>query len=121
MRVAFFGGDVEGEDGALDFGAGGLDGLAGFLREGAGEFFFALGHEGGDLAQDALAFEGGQTAGGAEGFDGGGDGGFGVSAAALGDAGDQAAVVGGADFDEVAVFAPAAVEEESVGGYGRDG
>ena len=39
---ALFRGNVESEDGALDLGARGLDGLAGFLREGAGEFFLAL-------------------------------------------------------------------------------
>ena len=39
---AFFGGDVEGKDGALDFDARGFDGLSGFLGESAREFFFAL-------------------------------------------------------------------------------
>ena len=77
-------------------------------------------HEGRNLAQDALAFEGGQAARGAEGFDGGGDGGFGVLAAALHDAGDQAAVIGGVDLDEVAVFPPAAIHKETVRRNGRD-
>ena len=39
---ALFGGDVEGKDGALDLDARGFDGLARFLGQGAGEFFFAL-------------------------------------------------------------------------------
>ena len=117
---ALFGGDVEGKDGALDFDARGLDGLAGFLREGAREFFLALGHGRGDLAQNALALEGRETARGAEGFDGGGDGGFGVLFAALHDAGDQAAVVGGANFDDVAVLLPSTVHEETVRRHRRD-
>ena len=52
----------------------------------------------------ALALEGGQAAGGAESLDGGGNGGFGVLAASLHHAGDQAAIVGSADLDDVAVF-----------------
>ena len=117
---ALFGGHVEGKDGALDFRARGLDGLAGFLRESAGEFFFALGDGGGNAAKNALALEGGQAARGAESLDGGGNGGFGVLAASLHDAGDQAAVVGGVDLDDVAVFPPPAIYEETVSRNGRD-
>jgi hypothetical protein len=116
----FFGRHVESEDGALDFGAGGFDGLAGLLRESAGKFFLALGHGGGNAAEDALALEGGQAARGAEGLDGGGDGGFGMFAAALHYAGDQAAVVGSANLDDIAVFPPPAVYEETVRRNGRD-
>ena len=65
---AFLGGDAESEDGAFDFCARRLDGLAGFLSEGAGEFLLALGHERDNLAKDALAFEGGQAARGAKRF-----------------------------------------------------
>ena len=76
---AFLGGDVKGEDGAFDFDARGLDGLAGFLGEGAREFFLALDHESGDLAQDALAFECWEAASGTKSFDRGGDGGVRMS------------------------------------------
>ena len=37
----FLGSDCERENSALDFCASGLQWLAGFLREGAGEFFFS--------------------------------------------------------------------------------
>src|SRR5262249_49862382 len=88
---AFLGGYVEGEDGAIDFDARGLDGLAGLLRECAGKFFFAFGHERGDLTENSLSFEGGEAARCAEGFDSGGDGGVGVLFAPLRDAGDETA------------------------------
>ncbi len=116
----FFSRHIESKDSALDFGAGGFDGLAGLLREGAGKFFLALGHGGGNPAKDALAFEGGQAAGGAESLDGGGDGGLGVLAAALHDAGDQASVIGSVDLDDIAVFPPPAIQKKTVGRNGRD-
>ena len=72
------------------------------------------------LAQNALALKGGQAARGAESFDGGGDGGFGVLAASLHDAGDQAAVVGGADLDDVAIFLPPAIHKKTVRRNRRD-
>ena len=74
----------------------------------------------GDLAEDALAFEGRKAASGAERFDCGGNGGFGVLFAALRDSGDDAAVVGSADFDEIAVLLPAAIDEETVRRNRRD-
>ena len=98
----FLGGDVEGEDGALDFSAGGLDGLAGFLREGARELLLALRHVRRDLAEDALALECREATGGAEGLDGGGDAGLGMFTAALHDAGDEVVIVRGVDLDDVA-------------------
>ncbi len=55
----FFGGDVEGENGAINFGAGALDGLARFESDGVGKLFFAIMDAGRDLAQNSLAFEGG--------------------------------------------------------------
>jgi hypothetical protein len=76
------------------------------LGEGAGKFFLAFGHLRRDLAQNSLALEGGQAARRAESFDGGGNGGFGVRFTALNDAGYEAAVVGGADLDEVAILLP---------------
>jgi hypothetical protein len=57
---------------------------------------------------------------GAESFDGGGDGGIGVLAASLDDAGDEGTVIGGADVDRVAVFAPLAVQEKTVSCDRRD-
>ena len=109
---AFFGGHIEGEDGAVDFDACGFDGLSGFLREGAGKFFFALQHGGGNPAENALAFKGGQPARGAESLDGGGNGRLGVFTPALHDAGNQAAIVRGANFYDVAVFAPPAIHKK---------
>ena len=117
---ALFGGDVEGEDGAFDFGARGFDGLAGLLRESAGKFFFALEYGGGNSTEHALAFESGQAASGAEGLDGSGDGGLGVLAAALGYAGDEAAVVGSVNLDNVAVVPPPAIHKETVRRNGCD-
>ena len=117
---AFLGGDVEGEDGALDLDARAFDGLAGFLREGAGKFILALRHGGGDSAENALTLECGEAAGGAESLDGGGDGGLRVFAAALHDAGDEGAIVGGVDVDDIAVLPPPAIHKETVCRNGRD-
>ncbi len=64
--------------------------------------------------------EGGKAARGAKGLDRRGDGGFGVFAASLHDSGDQGAVIGGANLDDVAVFPPLAVYEETVGRNRRD-
>jgi hypothetical protein len=66
----------------------------------------------GNAAEHALALEGGQAARGAESLDGGGNGGFGMLAAALDHAGDHAAVVRGANLDDVAVFHPLAVQKK---------
>ena len=91
---AFLSGDVEGEDSALHFGARAFEGLAGFLCDGAGEFFLALCDVGGDSTQYTLTLKRRQAARGAESLDRGGDGGLGVLLAPLNDAGDEAAVVG---------------------------
>ncbi len=72
------------------------------------------------LPEDPLALEGRQAARGAEGLDGGGDGGFGVLAASLNDAGDQAVVVGSTNFNWVAVFLPPPIHKETVRRNGRD-
>ncbi len=117
---AFFGGNVESKDGALDFDTRGFDGLPRLLGESSGKFFLALGYGSGNSTENALALEGGQAAGGAESLDGGGDGGLGVFVAALHDPGNQAAVVGGANFDDVAIFSPPAIHKETVRGNGRD-
>ena len=117
---AFFSGNVESEDGALDFDARGFDGLAGFLRQGTGKFFFALGHERGNPTQNALTFKGGQTAGSAERFYCGGDRGFGVLSASLKDPRDETAVIRRADFDEVAVLLPPAIDKKTVCRNRRD-
>ena len=117
----FFGSDLEGEDGAVHFGARGFDGLAGFLAESASEFLFALRHVSHDLTENALALEGGQAARGAEGADGSGDGGFSVLFSTLHYPSDKRTVIGRSDFDEVSVFVPAAIDKKSVGCYGRDG
>ena len=109
-----FGGDVEGEDGALDFGARGLDGLAGFLRESAGELLFAFGHGRGNATEDTLALESRKAARGTEGFDSSGDGSLSMLFAPLNDAGDQAAVIGGSNLNEVAVLMPPAIDKETM-------
>ena len=115
-----FGGDVENKNSAVHFDARQLDGLARFLRQGAGEFFFAIVNAGRNLAQNSLPLEGGQAPGGSEGFDSGGNGGFGVFAASLRHSANYAAVVRRADFDNVAVFHPTAVDEETVGCDGSE-
>ncbi len=112
---SFFSGDVEDKHSAIHFDARQLDGLAGFQRQSAGEFVAALGNGFGNAPQHALALEGGQTAGGAERFHSGGNGGFGVFAASLRHSANYAAVVRRADFDNVAVLHPPAVDEETVG------
>jgi hypothetical protein len=66
------------------------------------------------LAKNSLALEGRETAGGAEGFDSSGDSGPGVLFATLRDAGDEAAIIRGAYFDDVAVLLPTSVHEETV-------
>jgi hypothetical protein len=68
----------------------------------------------GHTAEDSLALEGWQPAGGSESFDGGGDGKVGVFAPGLDYAGDHRAIEGGADFDEIAVFDPPAIDKETV-------
>ena len=82
---ALFGGNLESEDGAVDFSAGSFDRLARFLREGAGKFFFALGDVLRHLPENALAFKSGQSARGAKSFDGGCNSCFGVLSPALKD------------------------------------
>ena len=57
-----FRGNVEGKCGAVHFGARQFDGLAGFLRQGTGEFFATLDDRLSNAPQNALAFEGRQAA-----------------------------------------------------------
>jgi hypothetical protein len=72
------------------------------------------------LAENALALEGGKATRGAESLDGGSDGSFGVLAASLNDAGDQAVVVRSADFNWVAVVLPMSIYKKTVRRNGRD-
>ena len=111
----FFRRNVEDEYGAVHFSARQFDGLAGFLRQGAGKFFTALGHGLRHAPQHALALEGRQAAGGSKSLDGGGDRSRGMLAPGLDDSPNHAAIEGRADFDEIAVFHPSAVDEETVG------
>ena len=90
------------------------------MRESAGKLFFALDHERDDLTQDALALEGGQAARRTKGFYGGSNGSFGVLFAALGDSGDQVAVVGRADLDDIALLLPTAIHKKAMRRNRRD-
>src|SRR5580693_5210663 len=111
----FFRRNVEDKNGAVDFDARQLDRLAGFLHDGAGEFVTALSNGFGNATQHALALKGGQAASGSEGLYGGGDGSFGMLAPRLDYSPHYAAIEGGADLDDVAIFHPAAVDEDTVG------
>ena len=111
---ALLGGDIEGEDGALDLGAGSLDGLARFLRHGAGKFLFALGDVLRHPPQNTLAFESRQPPGGAESFYSGGDRGLGVFPPALEDGSDHAAVIRSAYLDRVAFLDPFAIDKKAL-------
>src|ERR1700674_3661580 len=110
-----FGGDIENKDSAVNFGASALDWLACFQRNRAGKFFFAIVNAGRNLAQNSLAFEGGQSPRGSEGLDGGGNGGVCVFAASLIHVRDERAVVRRANIDDVPLFQPPPVQEETMG------
>jgi hypothetical protein len=62
-----------------------------------------------------LPLKSGQAPGGAERLHGGGDCSFGMLAARLYHSADHGAIERGADFDDVAVFHPTAVDKETVG------
>src|SRR4029077_8701485 len=74
----FFGSDTEGEDGAIDFEAGGFYGLTGFESDQAGKLLTICFDRGRDGAQDALTFVATHFAGDRKSADGGADGGLGV-------------------------------------------
>jgi len=82
---------------------------------GAGEFVTVLRDGFGNATQHALALEGGQAASGSESLYGGGDGSFGMLAPRLDHSPKYAAIEGGADLDDVAIFHPPAVDKETVG------
>jgi hypothetical protein len=75
----------------------------------------ALANRLGHAPQYALALKGRQTSRGAEGLHRCGDGGFGMFAAGLGHTPNYAPVEGRADFDDVAIFDPTAIDKETVG------
>ncbi len=111
----FFGRDVEDKYGAVRFDAGQLDWFASFLCESAGELIAALGNLLRYSPQHALALEGGQAPGGAKSLHRGGDCGLGMFAARLNHPLNHAAVEGRADFDDVAIFDPTAIDKKTVG------
>ena len=117
---ALFGGDIESEDSAVDFDTSGFDRLAGLESESACEFLFALHHRSRDLTEHALALEGGEAAGGPESLDCGGNSGFRMLSSSLIDAGYEAAVVGSVNFNEIAIFMPTAIHEETMSRNRRD-
>src|SRR4029077_2089002 len=110
-----FGGEVENEDGTVNFGASALDWLSCFQRNRAGKFFLAIVNAGRNLAQNSLPFEGGQSPGGAERLDGGGNGRVRVFAASLVHVRDEGAVIRRANIDDVSLLQPLPVQEETVG------
>ncbi len=93
MRRGFFGRDLEGVDAAIDLDARGLDGLAGFLADGAGELFAAMPDALGDLAKDGGALKGRHLAGDGKRLHGRLDGGLHVVARSFVNHGDDAVVV----------------------------
>src|SRR5271168_4505462 len=68
-----------------------------------------------NAARHALTLKGRQAAGGTESLDGRGDRSFCMLAPRLDDPPNYAAIEGGADLDDVAVFHPAAVDKKPVG------
>ncbi len=111
---ALLGGNVEGEDGALDLGARGLDGLACLLRHGAGKFLFALGNVFRHSPQYALAFKSRQPPGRPESFNRRRNRSLGVFPPALEDRSDYAAVIGGPNLDWVTFFDPFAIDKKAL-------
>ena len=111
---ALLGGNVEGEDGALDLGARGLDRLARLLRHGAGKFLLALVDVFRHPPQYALAFESRKPPGGPESFYRGCNRGLGVFPPALEDRSDHAAVIRGPYFDRVAFLDPFAIDKKAL-------
>ncbi len=121
MRVLSSAATLKGEDGALDFGARGLDGLAGFLGEGAGKFFFALRHgRGNDRRRTRWRSKAGRRRVVPKALTAAAMAASACSLRPLHDAGDQAAVVGGANLDEVAILMPPAIHKETVRRNRRD-
>ena len=109
----FFGGGLEGEDGAVDFSAGEADGFAGFGNDELGEALLLLDERGGDVFEDLAAFPAGKGAGAAEAGDGMIDGLAGVGAGGDGDAADEALVPRRADFERFAVVPFFAAEKKA--------
>src|SRR4029077_1853787 len=113
---AFFGGNGKSEDGALDLGPCRLNRLSGFLAQSARKFFLALRDTFRHATQHALAFESRQAARGAKRLDRRSDRRFRMLPSALVYASDDRAVVGRFHLDEVALFHPFSVHQETVGG-----
>ena len=110
-----FSGDVEGEDGAVNFHASALDRLARFQRNRARKLFFAIVNANRNLAQNSLAFEGRQSASSSKSLDRGGNRGFRMFAASLVNMRDEGAVVRRAHIDNVTLFQPLPVQKKTVG------
>ncbi len=112
---ALLGGNIKGEDGALDFSPCSLDRLSRFLRHGAGKFLFALRDVLRNPAQHALALESREPPGGTESFDCGRNRGLGMFPPALKYGCDYSAVIRSAYLDRVAFFDPLAIDKETLG------
>src|ERR1700722_12689563 len=115
-----FGGDVEGKDGAVDFDARQLDRLPGFLDNGSGKFIAPLGNRRPHPSQHTLALESRQTAGCAEGLNRSRDCGLSMFAPGLDHSPHYRAIEGRTDVNELAVFHPASINQETVGCGWRD-
>ncbi len=100
----FFRGDLEGEDGAIDLDARGLQRLARLQGHRAGEFFAALGNRGADFLQDVGAAPRGHAPRFLEGGNGRDNALLNFIRPGPMDDGHRRAVIGAADFDDVPRF-----------------
>ena len=109
---ALFGGDLEGVDGAVHLDARGLDGLGGFLADGAGKLLAPRRNAVGNLAQNAGALVRRHLARNRERLHGGLDRDLHIVTVRLVDDGHHAAVIRRSHHYVAAVRDPVAVKEE---------
>ena len=112
--LRFLGGDLEGEDRAVDFGARGADRLARFEGNGAREFFAAGGDAGADLFQDFGPLPRRQLARRLERRRRRRNGRLDLSGAGAMDHRHQQVVIRAADVDGIARFGPLAVDQDAI-------
>ena len=105
----------ESKDSAVDFRAGSLDRLTSFLRERARKLFFAAGDALRNLAEHSLAFKRRQSARCAECLHRGCNRCLCVLSCALVDSADHGTIKRRLDLDDVALFDPSAIDEQTMG------
>src|SRR4029077_20865337 len=110
---SFFGRDLEGENSAVHFGAGCLDGLARFERHQKGKFFVACSDTFRYFTQNVLALVAGHLARGLKGALSGRNRSFGVGSAGTMCGAHHRAVVRSENFQRLALGEPFAIEEKS--------